>query len=426
MCSDFRKVQLSELLESINTGLDAIKRAPIISAETGIKCLRIQDISNSKPFEKWGNTEVSPTDYEKYRLVKDDIIMARTCSTGISLLVQEDLKAVFNNGLARIRLKTERADPQFMSYVFKTQAFVDHIHGISGGTSVQLNMKVGDVARFEFMLPTLAIQRSIAHALGKLDDKINCNRVMNQLLENIAMAIFADWFVDFGPVHSNSKGQNHGLASKFSALFPDAFDGEGLPIGWQHEPITSVIDLNPTERLSKGQQAPYLNMAALSITGCWSVPPILREFTSGTKFRNGDTLLARITPCLENGKTAFMQSLADEEIGWGSTEFIVMRTKDGIPSTFGYLLARHPQFREHAIKSMTGTSGRQRVQSDSLIRYRVAVPPNEIWEAFGEMTEPLFALIKANQEEILTLSMLRDSLLPKLMNGQMRLNQYES
>ena len=153
----------------------------------------------------------------------------------------------------------------------------------------------------------------------------------------------------------------------------------------------------------------------------------MREFASGTKFRNGDTLLARITPCLENGKTAYMQSLADNEVGWGSTEFIVMRTKSGVPSTFAYLLARHPQFREHAIKSMTGTSGRQRVQSDSLLRYNVAVPSSrEIWQAFGHMTEPLFALIKANEEEILTLTMLKNTLLPKLMNGQVRLKSYDS
>ncbi|WP_160440966.1 hypothetical protein [Glaesserella parasuis] len=92
--SSWKKVTLEDISESINTGLDAIRRAPIVDFETDIKCLRIQDISQNKPIESWGFTEVKNTDYSKFRLMKDDIIMARTCSTGICFLAKQDLPAV--------------------------------------------------------------------------------------------------------------------------------------------------------------------------------------------------------------------------------------------------------------------------------------------------------------------------------------------
>ena len=95
---------------------------------------------------------------------------------------------------------------------------------------------------------------------------------------------------------------------------------------------------------------------------------------SGARFANGDVLLARITPCLENGKTALIDFLPDGDIGWGSTEFIVLGPKPPIGTSFIYCLARYPDFRIHAIQAMTGTSGRQRVDVECFSHYWLAVP----------------------------------------------------
>jgi type I restriction enzyme S subunit len=162
-------------------------------------------------------------------------------------------------------------------------------------------------------------------------------------------------------------------------------------------------------------------MASLPTIGANPEFPIQRDFTSGTKFRNGDALLARITPCLENGKTAFIQILNEETVGWGSTEFIVMRTKDYIPKPFSYLIARDQNFRNHTIQSMTGTSGRQRARTEALAQYPFIFPPCEVWTAFGKLVEPSFSQIRLNTYENQTLAQLRDALLPKLMSGQLRL-----
>ena len=117
-------MKLKDYVDSANTGLDAIKRAPIVEKETGIKCLRIQDVSQSKPFYKWGNSEVEENNYKRFKLIKGDIIMARTCSPGINYFVREDLVSVFNNGLVRIRANNNKVYPIFLYQLFKTRDFI--------------------------------------------------------------------------------------------------------------------------------------------------------------------------------------------------------------------------------------------------------------------------------------------------------------
>ena len=122
---------------------------------------------------------------------------------------------------------------------------------------------------------------------------------------------------------------------------------------------------------------------------------------------------------LENGKTAFVQSLAEGTVGWGSTEFIVMRAVQPVPPEFTYLLARDPTFRAHAIQSMTGTSGRQRVQVDALAPYLLPYPPAEIWAELRALFSPMFAQIELNRKASLSLATQRDTLLPGLVSGEM-------
>ena len=275
-------------------------------------------------------------------------------------------------------------------------------------------------------VPPKPEQRAIAHILGTLDDKIELNRRRNQTLEAMARALFKDWFVDFGPVRAKMEGRDPYLPADLWQLFPDRLDDDGNPEGWEMVPASELIEFNPTEPLRKGTPAPYLDMACLPTSGSWPEPPVMRDFGSGMRFRNGDTLLARITPCLENGKTAFVQCLPDDTVGWGSTEYIVMRPKAPVLAGYAYLLARDDAFREHAIRSMTGTSGRQRAQGDSVAAFRVATPPDEkVWHAFTMQVTPIFESIKSNAKANETLAQLRDTLLPKQISGELRIADAE-
>ena len=144
---------------------------------------------------------------------------------------------------------------------------------------------------------------------------------MNRTLEATARAIFKSWFVDFDPVRAKIDGrQPEGMDAETAALFPAAFEDSELgkiPKGWRVAPLPEVIEVNPKRSLSKGQLAPYLDMKNMPTQGHYPDNWFDRPFKSGTKFINGDTLLARITPCLENGKTAFVDFLEDEVVGWG-------------------------------------------------------------------------------------------------------------
>ena len=150
------------------------------------------------------------------------------------------------------------------------------------------------------------MQRRIADILGSLDDKIELNRRMNGTLESMARALFKSWFVDFDPVHANAAG-NPTLPPDLAALFPSEFVSSEIgdvPKGWEVRPVCDMLEINPRRSLKKGAVAPYLDMKNMPTDGHVAKDVIARVFKSGAKYVNGDTLLARITPCLENGKTA--------------------------------------------------------------------------------------------------------------------------
>jgi type I restriction enzyme S subunit len=285
-----------------------------------------------------------------------------------------------------------------------------------------------DLEEIEVGVPDKALQRAIAHILGTLDDKIELNRRMNETLEAIARALFKSWFVDLDPVRAKAEGRDLGLPKHIADLFPDSFEDSELgeiPKGWEVVPLPEVIEINPVRRLRKGDIAPYLDMANMPTRGHSPDAVTERAFGSGMRFISGDTLVARITPCLENGKTAYVDFLKDDQVGWGSTEYVVLRPKPPLPTEYAYCLARSNEFRDFAIQSMTGSSGRQRVPPEALSHFLVVSPPKEIAELFGQLIMPLFSRVYAATRESRTLAALRDTLLPKLISGVLRVKDVE-
>ena len=352
--------------------------------------------------------------------------MAITIAANIAETAILTYPACFPDSVVGFVADDSKCDVRFIEYLFRIlRANIQHENVGTG--SVQDNINLQTLSRLRFSIPPLSEQRSIAHILGTLDDKIELNRRMNETLEEMARAMFKSWFVDFDPVRAKMEGRWRpgeslpGLPAHLYDLFPDRLvDSElgEIPEGWEVKALRDVVELNPPETLRKGTMAPYLDMAALPTSGSNADEPVLRAFSSGTRFRNGDTLLARITPCLENGKTAFIQSLPKDIVGWGSTEFIVMRPIEPVPAEYGYLLGRDPAFRECAVQSMTGTSGRQRVQVDALAPYPLPSPPVGTWSAFGLLTAGLLGRVEENRREIAVLSAQRDALLPRLVSGE--------
>ena len=391
----------------------------------GIPSIMPQNIGDNR-INLEGIARVGPDDanrLNRYLVREGDIVYSRRGDVKRRALVRSSEDGwLCGTGCLRIRLGENGVDPKYTSYFLghpSTREWIArHAHG---ATMPNLNTSI--LSACPFVIPPKAEQHAIAHVLGTLDDKIELNRRMNETLEEMARALFKSWFVDFDPVRAKMKGHDTGLPKPIADLFPDQMIESELgliPDGWEVFPLSKIIEINPTRSLRKGEIAPYLDMANMPTKGHVPHAVVDRQFGSGMRFINGDTLVARITPCLENGKTAYVDFLQHGEVGWGSTEFIVLRPVSPLPTEFAYYLARSARFREFAIQNMTGTSGRQRVPAAALSKFPLTAPPKSVAECFGRFVRPL--TIRANESELesRTLAALRDTLLPKLVSGKLR------
>ncbi len=170
-----------------------------------------------------------------------------------------------------------------------------------------------------------------------------------------------------------------------------------MKCNWTTKKLSEIAYINPRESLGKGVVAKKVPMDKLQ-PFCRDIPEfVLEEYKGGTKFRNGDTIMARITPCLENGKIAKVSVLKDGEVGFGSTEYIVFRAIDGVSDAdFLYYLICSPLVRNPAIKSMVGSSGRQRVQTDVVANLDIELPPIEEQRKIGGLLKTIDDKIELN------------------------------
>lgn len=351
--------------------------------------------------------------------------------------------------IVTLRGKVDFLENDFLLFLMQSDFVQNQLEARATGSTVK-GIKQSELRKIILPIPPIAEQKCIGKILSDLDDKIHLNNQINQSLESIAQAIFKSWFVDFEPVRAKIAAKQEGkdperaamcvISGKSeedlkqmaeddfaelqatAALFPDELVESELgevPNGWEVGKLQEVIDFNPRRTLKKDSLAPYLDMKNVRTQGHLVDEVILRNMTSGTKFINGDTLLARITPCLENGKTAYVDFLLDNEVGWGSTEFIVLRPKEHLPTALGYFIARQENFRTLAIQSMTGTSGRQRANADTLANQSWLIYPADLMIVFDKYAGKYLTHIKNNGLQNGILKNIRDALLPKLLSGEL-------
>lgn len=278
-------------------------------------------------------------------------------------------------------------DPRWLSFWLGTPWAREWILARAVGATMA-NLNTGILSELPVRLPPLDEQRRIAGLLGDIEDLIEVDRSLLSSLEDLMAAYFA-------------------LAG---------FDSPG------QQKLGAFVEINPPRSKPRGEAA-YIDMAAVSETQAGIDRVQRRPASGGARFVNGDVLMARITPCLENGKIGFVDCLDDGEVGIGSTEFIVLRSKDSLPQAWAYLLARSPRFRDHVVRHMTGTSGRQRCPADAVHDYKLASPATEHLAAFTDLVTPVFEEMKGLRMEIQELASVRDQLLPLLMAGRVRVGE---
>lgn len=307
-----------------------------------------------------------------------------------------------NQRIGLLRFKNSECDPHYIYYLMQTHSYQREIANTSTGATVH-HTSPSKICDYKFFAPNIERQRKIATTLSAYDELLENNQKQIKLLEEAAQRLYKEWFVDLHfPGHENV------------AVV------DGVPEGWHWCKLEDAVDFDPKIKLDKNRTKQSVPMSALSTTSMVLDHNefVETESNSGSKFQNGDTLLARITPCLENGKTAFVWGIESDEGAVGSTEYIVMRSRTLNPYIV-YLLARTDDFRRIAINSMSGSDGRQRVKSDKLKSIDYLHPSSSLIMRFTSIAQPLFERIFALNHQCKMVAQARDRLLPKLISGEL-------
>lgn len=290
------------------------------------------------------------------------------------------------NNHAHVLTANDENDTRFLSYRIES---IDLSPYITGSTQPKLSQAA--LLSIPLSVPPKEDQRRIASLLGALDDKIESNRHIISHSESLVIAQF------------------HSL-----------FTTEQAPVGTA---LSALMKINPRYPLKKGSLSTKVSMQDVPANS-----PMVDTFEvtsagAGSRFANGDVLFARISPCLENGKTAIVDFLHEAEVGFGSTEFIVLSPQGDVSTAWIYALARDPDFRESCRQAMNGSSGRQRLSADFFSKYTIAPPHEGDLAAFNTTARPLLTLMGVRRDEKKRLTQLRDALLPELMSGRMHVNE---
>lgn len=260
----------------------------------------------------------------------------------------------------------------------------DRICWLHTDGSVRGGITWDDICRLKLPIPPIEKQLEIVNSYKAITERIALKKKINDNLEATAQAYFDNLF--------------------FSCDDTDCT-------------LADIALVNPSRPLSKGVEARCFDMSTLPTSGCIPTGDTTKPYNGGVRFINGDTLIARITPCLENGKAAYINILNEGEVAFGSTEYIVFASKDDIPSCFYYFLIRNSKFVTFALQFMNGSSGRQRVSGEELASFPLMIPSKEKLAAFNKVGKLVLEQMKEATEEIQFLKQLQETITATLSSN---------
>ena len=390
-------------MEELKEGWRKVKLGEILNFYNGKKKI---DTNYNGKYNIYGASGIIGKSTE-YLFEGESIILGRVGAyCGITFYERDKIWSTDNTIVAKTKTKANN-----LKYFYYLLKYLNLNKRASGSAQPLINQKL--LSNIEVEIPALFTQKKIVSILSLLDEKIELNRKINQNLEEAAQTLFKRWFIDFE--FPNEEGKPY---KSSGGKMIESELGE-IPEGWRAGKLGEIIEINPKENLKKLEKKIYIEMKCLSETSSIISEYYEREFTgTGTKFKNKDTLMARITPCLENGKIGYVNFLKDNDIGWGSTEFNILRSQNNLPKELSYFIARSKNFLDYAISNMNGSSGRQRVNGKILEEYNIVISPENIYKKFGKVSNSIMNQIENNRKEIEKLIELRDYLLPRLMSGE--------
>lgn len=384
---EIHKVKLGDIA-TVKGGKRLPKGINLITKPNTHPYIRVRDLNGKRTLELDSSFEFVDDETQKtisrYIVNEGDIVLSIVGTIGLVAVIGKSLnEANLTENCVKLT-SLSGVDRDFLYYFLKSSYGQQEITRGTVG-AVQAKLPIKNIQDITIPLPDELTQRKIAAVLSSLDAKIETNKKINDNLQQQAFSVFDNLI-------ANAENNDYTLSDY-------AF-------------------LNPKRTLAKNQVARSIDMSQLSTSGAFPSGWEMKPFNGGMRFTNGDTLLARITPCLENGKTAFIDFLDDGEVAFGSTEYIVLAPKNDTPPEMLYCLARYPAFVDYAVKNMNGSSGRQRVSAETVGQYRLPLFDKHSLVLFKEVVSPMFLKMRYNSLENMRLAELRDALLPKLMSGE--------
>ena len=370
----------------------------------------------------------------RHRLQPGDILFARrgVQATGhIGCIRGVEDGFICGTGAIRLRINREivEVDPDFLSHVLANPASVEwfKFHAI-GATMPNLNE--GIIRSFPLAIPPLLVQRAIAHILGTLDDKIELNQRMNETLEAMARVLFKSWFVDFDPVRAKVEGRDPGLPGSIADLFPDRFEDSALgeiPAGWKVQPFADTVEIigggTPKTSVSEywNGDIPWFSVVdAPGDSDIWVVDTE-KKITQEGVANSSTRLLPGGTTIISARGTVGRVALVGVPMTMNQSCY-GLRGLAGTNGYFTYFATRAliASLRQHAHGSVFDT-----ITRDTLAGVSIALPPPALIEAFETQVVPMLERIRTALLSSRTLAALRDTLLPKLISGELRVKDAE-
>lgn len=406
MAGEWIECALADACSSIDYGLTASAS----DDETGPRFLRITDVvSGHIDWNAVPHVAAGAETAEKYRLHDGDVVLARTgASTGASAYVKDPPPAVFASYLVRLKARPD-FDSRFLAYYLKSDDFWTFIRGVLGDKSAQPNASASTMTKAPLRAPRdKSEQRAIAHILGTLDDKIELNRKQNETLEAMARALFKAWFVDFEPVRAKMEGRwvrgqsLPGLPAHLFDLFPDKLVESELgdiPEGWGVKKIEDVIT-----RLSVGKKYEQKTVLPKGIV------PVLDQGKSGVIGFHNDTPSVVATSespvVVFANHTCYMRLI---NFPFSAIQNVLPFIGKELPTIWVYFATIGKQ-------SFVEYKGHW----PDFVIHELAVPAENLAKDFAKITSTYLKQIWENERESLSLTQLRDTLLPKLISGELR------
>jgi type I restriction enzyme, S subunit len=349
--------------------------------------------------------------------------LAITIAANIAETALLTFPACFPDSVVGFTANQKKTDVRFIQYLF--QAFRKNVKSRAYG-SAQENINLEVLRGLEFPIPPLEIQVEIANFLSLLDDRITLLRETNTTLEAIAQALFKSWFVDFDPVRAKQEGRApEGMHEATAAMFPDSFEESELgfvPKGWRVGVLGDFLSLRNERTRPSDLTAslPYVPVESIS-----SKSPFLQECKSGDEansslilFHKGDVLFGAMRPYFHKVCSAPFDGVT-------RTTVFTLVPKNTMAAAFSLFQAYQDAIIEYATQHSEGSTIPYAKWGNSLEKMPVLVPPNELQERFSEVVSSFIDSGNENIRKIQTLGSLLDTLLPRLISGQLRLPETE-